>query len=70
MIDMLSIYWYYIDKGGDLIKAKLGFKVDNKWNYLTARGDLEALIEEVDDLIRRDAVTQVTVKFYYRAEEN
>lgn len=53
-----------------IIKAKVGFKVDNKWNYLTARGDLEALIKEVDELMRRDCVTQITVKFYYRAEEN
>ena len=46
------------------IRAKVGFKIDNKWSYLTARGDLEALIQEVDDLMRRDCVTQITVKFY------
>lgn len=52
------------------IKAKIGFKIDNKWSYLTARGDLEALIEEVDDLMRRDCVTQITVKFYEESKKN
>ena len=46
------------------IKAKVGFKVNNKWSYLIARGDLEALIQEVSDLMQRDAVMQITVKFY------
>lgn len=52
------------------IKAKVGFKVDNKWNYLTARGDLEALIQEVSDLMQRDCVTQITVKFYEECKKN
>lgn len=50
------------------IKAKIGFKVHGKWNYLIARGDLEeALIKEFEDLMRKDEVTQITIKFY---EEN
>lgn len=53
-----------------IIKAKVGFKVDNKWNYLTARGDLEALIQEVSDLMQRDCVTQITVKFYEESKKN
>lgn len=46
------------------IKAKVGFKASGKWSYLIARGDLDALIQEVSDLMHRDAVTQITVKFY------
>lgn len=51
------------------IKAKVGFKVNNKWSYLLARGDLEALIQEVSDLMQRDAVTQITVKFYEESKD-
>ena len=50
------------------IKAKVGFKVNGKWSYLLARGDLEGLIQEVSDLMQKDAVKQITIKFYY--EEN
>ena len=52
------------------IKAKVGFKVNGKWNYLLARGDLEALINEFDDLMRKDEVTQITVKFYEESKKN
>lgn len=65
MIDICTIYYYYINEGEVIhIKAKVGFKVNGKWSYLLARGDLEALIQEVSDLMQRDAVTQITVKFY------
>ena len=64
MIDMFTIYCYYINEEVIYIKAKVGFKVNNKWRYLIARGDLEALIQEVGDLMRLDAVMQITVKFY------
>lgn len=63
MIDIYSIYCYYINEEVIYIKAKVGFKVNNKWSYLIARGDLEALIQEFDDLMRKDEVTQITVKF-------
>lgn len=56
--------------GGDNIKAKVGFKVNGKWSYLLARGDLEALIQEVSDLMRMDVVTQITVKFYEESKKN
>lgn len=56
--------------GGDFIKAKVGFKVNGKWNYLLARGDLEALINEFDDLMRKDEVTQITIKFYEESKKN
>ena len=64
MIDIYTIYLYYINKEVINIKAKVGFKVNGKWNYLLARGDLEALINEFDDLMRKDEVTQITIKFY------
>ena len=70
VIDILLIYCYYIREGGDSIKAKVGFKVNGKWNYLLARGDLEALIQEVSDLMQRDTVTQITVKFYEESKKN
>lgn len=70
MIDILSIYRYYISEEVINIKAKVGFKVNGKWNYLLARGDLEALIQEVSDLMQRDAVTQITVKFYKESKKN
>lgn len=52
------------------IKAKVGFKVNGKWSYLIASGDLEAMIHEVSDLMQRDAVTQVTIKFYEESKKN
>ena len=52
------------------IKAKVGFKVNGKWSYLLARGDLEALINEFDDLMRKDEVTQITIKFYEESKKN
>ena len=52
------------------IKAKVGFKVNGKWSYLLARGDLEALIQEVSDLMQRDAVKQITIKFYEESKKN
>ena len=64
MIDMLTIYCYYINEEVINNKANVGFKVNGKCNYLHARGDLEALIQEVSDLMQRDAVKQITVKFY------
>ena len=64
MIDIYAIYCYYINEEVIYIKAKVGFKVNNKWSYLLAKGDLETLIQEVSDLMQRDAVTQITVKFY------
>ena len=48
----------------------MGLKVNGKWNYLLARGDLEALIKEVSDLMQRDAVTQITIKFYEESKRN
>lgn len=70
MIDIYLIYYYYINKEVINIKAKVGFKVNGKWNYLLARGDLEALIQEVSDLMQRDAVKQITVKFYEESKKN
>lgn len=70
MIDIYLIYCYYINKEVINIKAKVGFKVNGKWNYLLARGDLEALIQEVSDLMQRDAVKQITVKFYEESKKN
>ena len=70
MIDMLTIYSYYINEEVINIKAKVGFKVNGKWNYLLARGDLEALIQEVSDLMQKDAVKQITVKFYEESKKN
>lgn len=70
MIDICTIYYYYINEGGDNIKVKVGFKVNGKWNYLLARGDLEALIQEVSDLMQRDTVTQITIKFYEESKKN
>ena len=63
-------YISIISIGGDFIKAKVGFKVNGKWSYLLARGDLEALINEFDDLMRKDEVTQITVKFYEESKKN
>lgn len=70
MIDIYTIYSYYINEEVINIKAKVGFKVNGKWNYLLARGDLEALIQEVSDLMQRDAVKQITVKFYEESKKN
>ena len=70
MIDMLTTYCYYIGEEVINIKAKVGLKVNGKWSYLLARGDLEALIQEVSDLMQRDAVKQITVKFYEESEKN
>lgn len=70
MIDILALYRYYINEEVINIKAKVGFKVNGKWNYLLARGDLEALIQEVSDLMQLDAVTQITVKFYEESKKN
>lgn len=70
MIDIYTIYYYYIGEEVINIKAKVGFKVNGKWNYLLARGDLEALIQEVSDLMQRDAVKQITVKFYEESKKN
>lgn len=70
MIDIYTIYAYYINEEVINIKAKVGFKVKGKWNYLLARGDLDALIQEVSDLMQRDAVTQITVKFYEESKKN
>lgn len=52
------------------IKAKVGFKVNGKWNYLLARGNIEALIQEVSDLMQLDAVKQITIKFYEEIKKN
>ena len=70
MIDIYTIYQYCINQEVINIKAKVGFKVHGKWNYLLARGDLEALINEFDDLMRKDEVTQITVKFYEESKKN
>ena len=70
MIDIYTIYCQYICKEVIDIKAKVGFKVNGKWNYLLARGDLEALINEFDDLMRKDEVTQITIKFYEESKKN
>lgn len=70
IIDMLTIYCYYINEEVRNIKAKIGFKVNGKWIYLIARGDLESLIQEVSDLMQRDAVTQITIKFYEESKKN
>ena len=70
MIDIYAIYCYYISEEVINIKAKVGFKVNGKWSYLLARGDLEALIQEVSDLMQRDAVKQITVKFYEESRKN
>lgn len=70
MIDILAIYRYYISEEVINIKAKVGFKVNGKWSYLLARGDLEALIQEVSDLMQRDAVKQITIKFYEESKKN
>ena len=70
MIDMLTTYCYYIGEEVINIKAKVGFKVNGKWNYLLARGDLEALINEFDDLMRKDEVTQITIKFYEESKKD
>ena len=70
MIDIYTIYCYYINEEVINIKAKVGFKVNGKWSYLLARGDLEAMIQEVSDLMQRDAVTQITVKFYEESKQN
>lgn len=70
IIDMLTIYCYYINEEVINIKAKIGFKVNGKWIYLIARGDLEALIQEVSDLMQRDDMTQITIKFYEESKNN
>lgn len=70
IIDIYTIYCYYIGKEVINIKAKVGFKVSGKWSYLIARGDLEALINEFDDLMRKDEVTQITIKFYEESKKN
>lgn len=70
IIDILAIYSYYISEEVINIKAKVGFKVNGKWSYLLARGDLDALINEFDDLMRKDEVTQITVKFYEESKKN
>lgn len=70
MIDILTIYIYYISEEVINIKAKVGFKVNGKWYYLIASGDIEALIQEVSDLMQRDAVKQITVKFYEESKKN
>ena len=70
IIDMLTIYCYYINDEVINIKAKIGFKVNGKWIYLIARGDLEALIQEVSDLMQRDDMTQITIKFYEESKNN
>lgn len=70
MIDIYTIYCYYINEEVINIKAKLGFKVNGKWSYLLAQGDLEALIQEVSDLMQRDAVKQITIKFYEECKKN
>ena len=70
MIDMLTIYCYYINWEVINIRAKVGFKVNGKWNYLLARGDLEALIQEVSDMMQKDAITQITVKFYEESKKD
>lgn len=70
MIDIYTIYLYYINEEVINIKAKVGFKVNGKWNYLLARGDLEALIQEVSDLMQMDAVKQITIKFYEESKKN
>lgn len=70
IIDMLTIYCYYINEEVINIKAKIGFKVNGKWIYLIARGDLEALIQEVSDLMQRDDMTQITIKFYEENKNN
>lgn len=70
IIDIYTIYCYYIGEEVINIKAKVGFKVNGKWSYLLARGDLEALIQEVSDLMQLDAVTQITVKFYEESKKN
>lgn len=70
MIDIYTIYCYYIGEEVINIKAKVGFKVNGKWSYLLARGDLEALIQEVSDLMQLDAVKQITVKFYEESKKN
>ena len=44
--------------------------MNGKWSYLLARGDLEALINEFDDLMRKDEVMQITVKFYEESKKN
>lgn len=70
IIDIYTIYCYYIGEEVIKIKAKVGFKVNGKWSYLLARGDLEALINEFDDLMRKDEVTQITIKFYEESKKN
>ena len=70
MIDIYTIYQQYINEEVINIKAKVGFKVNGKWSYLLARGDLEALIQEVSDLMQRDAVKQITIKFYEESKKN
>ena len=70
MIDIYTIYCYYISEEVINIKAKVGFKVNGKWSYLLAWGDLESLIQEVSDLMQRDAVKQITVKFYEESKKN
>ena len=70
MIDIYTIYQYYINKEVINIKAKVGFKVNGKWSYLLARGDLEALIQEVSDLMQRDSVAQITIKFYEESKKD
>ena len=70
MIDIYTIYLYYINEEVINIKAKVGFKVNGKWYYLVARGDLEGLIQEVSDLMQRDGVKQITVKFYEESKKN
>lgn len=70
MIDIYTIYCYYISEEVINIKAKVGFKVSGKWNYFLASGDLEALIQEVSDLMQWGAVKQITVKFYEESKKN
>jgi len=46
------------------MKAKVGVKEHNKWSYFLVRCDPEDLIREIEDLMHKNGVTQITIKFY------
>ena len=70
IIDIYTIYCYYINEEVINIKSKVGFKVNGKGTYLLARGTHEDIIQEVSDLMQKDAVTQMTVKFYEESKKD
>ena len=70
MIDIYTIYQYYINEEVIKIKAKVGIKAIDKWRYFVVRGDFNDIINEINDLMHDTAVAQITIKFYYEESKN